>query len=47
MGLLISTLARNQMAASQIGIIAAFLPAMMLSGFIFDIGSMPVADPAA
>lgn len=42
MGLLISTVARNQMAASQIGIVAAFLPAIMLSGFIFDIGSMPV-----
>lgn len=41
MGLLISTVARNQMAASQIGIVAAFLPAMMLSGFVFDIGSMP------
>ena len=41
MGLLISTLARNQMAASQIAIIAAFLPAIMLSGFLFDIGSMP------
>ena len=42
MGLLISTLARNQMAASQIAIIAAFLPAIMLSGFIFDIASMPL-----
>jgi ABC-2 type transport system permease protein len=43
MGLLISTVARNQMAASQIGIVAAFLPAVMLSGFVFDIGSMPAA----
>jgi ABC-2 type transport system permease protein len=46
MGLLISTIARNQMAASQAGIVAAFLPAMMLSGFIFDINSMPAAIQA-
>ncbi|MGA7877038.1 MAG: ABC transporter permease [Desulfoferrobacter sp.] len=41
MGLLISTLARSQFVASQVAIIATFLPAFILSGFIFDIGSMP------
>lgn len=41
MGLLISTVARNQFVAGQIAILATFLPAFLLSGFIFDIGSMP------
>jgi ABC-2 type transport system permease protein len=41
MGLTVSTLARSQFVAGQIAIIATFLPAFLLSGFIFDIGSMP------
>jgi ABC-2 type transport system permease protein len=45
MGLLISVTARNQfvasLVASLVAIITTFLPAFMLSGFIFDIGSMP------
>ena len=41
MGLLISTVARSQFVAGQIAIVVAFLPAFILSGFIFDIGSMP------
>lgn len=41
MGLWISTVARNQFAASQAAIVAAFLPSYMLSGFIFEIASMP------
>lgn len=41
LGLLISTLARNQFVASQFAIVAGFLPAFLLSGFIFEIGSMP------
>ncbi|MDD2795371.1 ABC transporter permease [Acidocella sp.] len=41
MGLLISTIAKNQFVAGQIAIITTFLPAFILSGFIFDIGSMP------
>lgn len=40
-GLLISTLIRNQFAASQAAMVVAFLPAYMLSGFIFEIASMP------
>jgi ABC-2 type transport system permease protein len=41
LGLLISTLARDQFVASQAAMVAAFLPAYMLSGFIFEIESMP------
>ena len=41
MGLLISTVARIQFVAAQLAIIMTFLPAFILSGFIFDIGSMP------
>lgn len=41
MGLLISTIAKTQFVAGQVAIIATFLPAFLLSGFIFDIGSMP------
>jgi ABC-2 type transport system permease protein len=29
--------------ASQIALLVSFLPAMMLSGFLFDLRSMPVA----
>lgn len=46
MGLLISTVARNQFVAGQLSIITAFLPAFMLSGFVFDIDSMPAAVQA-
>jgi ABC-2 type transport system permease protein len=41
MGLLISVVARNQFVAGQISILVTFLPAFILSGFIFQIGSMP------
>ncbi len=40
-GLLISTAAKNQFVASQIALMSAFLPAFMLSGFIFEISAMP------
>jgi ABC-2 type transport system permease protein len=43
MGLLISIIAQNQFVAGQVAIIITFLPAFILSGFIFDIDSMPVA----
>ncbi|WP_305075794.1 ABC transporter permease, partial [Propionivibrio sp.] len=46
MGLTISTLARNQFVAGQIAIVGTFLPAFLLSGFIFDIDSMPLAIQA-
>jgi ABC-2 type transport system permease protein len=41
MGLLISVLAKNQFVAGQVSIIITFLPAFILSGFIFSISSMP------
>ncbi len=37
MGLLISTITRNQVNAAQVSLNAAFLPSIMLSGFIFQI----------
>ena len=43
MGFLISIVARNQFVAGQIAIITTFLPAFLLSGFLFDINSMPPA----
>jgi ABC-2 type transport system permease protein len=43
MGLVISSFARSQFVAGQIAIIATFLPAFLLSGFVFDINSMPRA----
>lgn len=42
MGLLLSTVLKNQYNAAQAALNVAFLPAMMLSGFIFEIRSMPV-----
>lgn len=40
-GLLISTTARNQFVAAQLAMVVAFLPGFILSGFIFEIASMP------
>jgi len=42
-GLLISSLTRSQFVASQITLLVTFLPAVMLSGFLFDLRSMPAA----
>lgn len=41
-GLLISTLAKNQFVASIVALLSAFLPAFILSGFLFEIDSMPI-----
>lgn len=41
-GLLISTLAKNQFIAAQAAIVAAFLPGFILSGFIFELSSLPL-----
>jgi ABC-2 type transport system permease protein len=41
-GLVISAMARNQFIAAQIALVTGFLPAFLLSGFIFEIGSMPL-----
>ena len=40
-GLLISTIARNQFVASQLALFSGFLPALLLSGYLFEIDSMP------
>lgn len=42
LGLMISGLTRNQFQASQIALLASFMPAMMLSGFVFDLRNMPM-----
>ena len=42
-GILISTITRQQLLASQVAMIATFLPAFLLSGFAFRLESMPVA----
>jgi ABC-2 type transport system permease protein len=41
LGLMISTITKNQIFAYQITLITAFLPAYILSGFLFEIHSMP------
>ena len=40
-GLLLSTLVKSQFLASQLAMTLTFLPAMMLSGFLYDLRSMP------
>jgi ABC-2 type transport system permease protein len=42
-GLLLSTVANSQAMAFQVSLIASMLPAIMLSGFLFQIRSMPPA----
>jgi len=42
LGFFISVLAKNQFAASQIALIITFLPAFLLSGFLFAIEQMPI-----
>jgi pyoluteorin transport system permease protein len=41
-GLLISTVVKSQFLASQLALLLTFLPAMMLSGFLYDLRSMPI-----
>jgi ABC-2 type transport system permease protein len=41
-GILISTLARQQLLASQLAMVSTFLPAFLLSGFTFAIANMPM-----
>ena len=40
-GLLISSATKNQFVASQAALLSGFLPAFLLSGFVFEISSMP------
>ena len=42
-GLLISSAVKNQLVASQVTLLATFMPAFMLSGLLFDLRSMPTA----
>lgn len=43
LGLVISSVTRNQFLASQVALIATFMPSMMLSGFLFDLRNVPIA----
>jgi len=40
-GIFVSAMARSQLLAFQAGILSSFLPALLLSGFIFAIENMP------
>ena len=42
LGFFISVVAKNQLAASQIALLATFLPAFLLSGFLYAIEQMPI-----
>jgi ABC-2 type transport system permease protein len=43
LGFFISVVAKNQLAASQMALLATFLPAFLLSGFLYAIEQMPTA----
>ena len=42
LGILISAVVKSQVLATQVAMVATYLPALLLSGFMFDIASMPV-----
>ena len=42
LGLFISGTTRSQFTASQVALLTSFLPAMMLSGFVFDLRNVPI-----
>ncbi|NML47713.1 ABC transporter permease [Ramlibacter sp. G-1-2-2] len=42
LGLFISGATRNQFQASQVALLVSFMPAMMLSGFVFDLRNVPL-----
>jgi ABC-2 type transport system permease protein len=46
MGMLVSIAVKSQLLASQIAMVATFLPAFLLSGFMFPIANMPKAIQA-
>jgi ABC-2 type transport system permease protein len=43
LGIFISAAVKSQVLATQIAMVATYLPAVLLSGFMFDIASMPTA----
>jgi ABC-2 type transport system permease protein len=43
MGIAISIVTKSQLVSSQIAVVATFLPAFLLSGFVFTIFNMPKA----
>jgi ABC-type multidrug transport system ATPase subunit/ABC-type Na+ efflux pump permease subunit len=43
MGMLISSTVKAQFVASLIVVVAAFVPALMLSGFVFELNNLPLA----
>jgi ABC-2 type transport system permease protein len=45
-GILISASVRSQLLAYQLGVLTSFLPAFLLSGFVFSIENMPAAIQA-
>ena len=42
LGIFISAAVKSQVLATQIAMVSTYLPAVLLSGFLFDIASMPV-----
>ena len=43
LGIFISAAVKSQLLATQAAMIATYLPSLLLSGFMFDIASMPIA----
>lgn len=43
LGIFISAALRSQVLAMQVAMVTTYLPALLLSGFLFDVGSMPAA----
>lgn len=41
LGIMISTIAKSQLVASQLAMVVTFLPAFLLSGFLYSIDNMP------
>jgi ABC-2 type transport system permease protein len=42
LGIFVSAVLKSQVLATQVAMVATYLPALLLSGFLFDIGAMPV-----
>ncbi|HTS62356.1 MAG TPA: ABC transporter permease [Candidatus Acidoferrales bacterium] len=45
-GIFVSAAAKTQLQAYQMGILSSFLPAFLLSGFVYSIGNMPLVIQA-